>query len=118
VVAASQSCSNRPGDGRSLRRVWRLTGRRRSENIGYGCGPGARGRGQAPPLRTGLRPAAPLGQSVPGCSAGLTTPHSGQGGRMAGGQWRAGVDIGGTFTDLLLVDGASGQFRVGKVLTT
>ena len=37
---------------------------------------------------------------------------------MATSEWRAGVDIGGTFTDLLLVDGASGQFRVGKVLTT
>ena len=37
---------------------------------------------------------------------------------MAGSQWRAGVDIGGTFTDLLLVDGQSGRFRVGKVLTT
>jgi N-methylhydantoinase A len=32
--------------------------------------------------------------------------------------WRAGVDIGGTFTDLLLVDEQSGRFRVGKVLTT
>ena len=37
---------------------------------------------------------------------------------MVNGQWRAGVDIGGTFTDLLLVDGESGHFRVGKVLTT
>src|SRR5919202_5699967 len=37
---------------------------------------------------------------------------------MPSGEWRAGVDIGGTFTDLLLVDGASGRFAVGKVLTT
>ena len=37
---------------------------------------------------------------------------------MPSGQWRAGVDIGGTFTDLLLVDGESGRFQVGKVLTT
>jgi N-methylhydantoinase A len=37
---------------------------------------------------------------------------------MAKGHWRAGVDIGGTFTDLLLVDEESGRFRVGKVLTT
>src|SRR5947209_4111997 len=37
---------------------------------------------------------------------------------MSTSQWRAGVDIGGTFTDLLLVDGESGRFRVGKVLTT
>jgi len=29
-----------------------------------------------------------------------------------------GIDIGGTFTDLILVDEASGQFSVGKVLTT
>ena len=32
--------------------------------------------------------------------------------------WRAGVDIGGTFTDLLLADDARGRFVVGKVLTT
>ncbi len=32
--------------------------------------------------------------------------------------WRAGIDIGGTFTDILLMDDASGQFTVGKVLTT
>ncbi|HEU5318201.1 MAG TPA: hydantoinase/oxoprolinase family protein, partial [Chloroflexota bacterium] len=31
---------------------------------------------------------------------------------------RAGVDIGGTFTDLLLVDDASGDYWVGKTLTT
>src|SRR5687767_4908186 len=31
---------------------------------------------------------------------------------------RAGVDIGGTFTDLLLVDDTSGAFWVGKTLTT
>jgi N-methylhydantoinase A len=37
---------------------------------------------------------------------------------VATGNWRAGVDIGGTFTDLLLVDEQSGRFRVGKVLTT
>src|SRR5437868_6554304 len=37
---------------------------------------------------------------------------------MAASGWRAGVDIGGTFTDLLLVDERSGQFAVGKVLTT
>lgn len=31
---------------------------------------------------------------------------------------RAGVDIGGTFTDLILVDGATGAFTIGKTLTT
>src|SRR5215207_9631225 len=31
---------------------------------------------------------------------------------------RAGVDIGGTFTDLLLVDDSSGVFWVSKTLTT
>jgi N-methylhydantoinase A len=31
---------------------------------------------------------------------------------------RLGVDIGGTFTDLVVVDEASGTIRVGKVLTT
>src|SRR5919199_473624 len=30
----------------------------------------------------------------------------------------AGIDIGGTFTDLLLVDAATGAFWVGKTLTT
>ncbi|MDQ6674446.1 MAG: hydantoinase/oxoprolinase family protein [Chloroflexota bacterium] len=32
--------------------------------------------------------------------------------------WRAGIDIGGTFTDILLMDDASGRFTVAKVLTT
>ena len=31
---------------------------------------------------------------------------------------RIGADIGGTFTDLVLVDDAGGAFRIGKVLTT
>jgi N-methylhydantoinase A len=31
---------------------------------------------------------------------------------------RFGVDIGGTFTDLVVIDEASGEIRVGKVLTT
>jgi N-methylhydantoinase A len=37
---------------------------------------------------------------------------------MPTASWRAGIDIGGTFTDLLLVDDASGQVSFGKVLTT
>ena len=37
---------------------------------------------------------------------------------MPSGGWRVGVDIGGTFTDLLLVEQSTGQFGVGKVLTT
>src|SRR5579872_4521738 len=32
--------------------------------------------------------------------------------------FRAGVDIGGTFTDLILIDDRTGQLTVGKVLTT
>jgi N-methylhydantoinase A len=32
--------------------------------------------------------------------------------------YRVGVDIGGTFTDLILVDGQTGDFTVGKALTT
>ncbi len=32
--------------------------------------------------------------------------------------YRLGVDIGGTFTDLVLVDEATGAARVGKLLTT
>ena len=31
---------------------------------------------------------------------------------------RAGIDIGGTFTDLVVYDDASGAFVVGKTLTT
>jgi len=31
---------------------------------------------------------------------------------------RAGVDIGGTFTDLIMVDSSSGRFVIGKTLTT
>jgi N-methylhydantoinase A len=34
------------------------------------------------------------------------------------GRFRAGVDIGGTFTDLVLIDDVTGQLTVGKVLTT
>ncbi len=33
-------------------------------------------------------------------------------------KFRVGVDIGGTFTDLILVNEATGEFTVGKVLTT
>jgi N-methylhydantoinase A len=33
-------------------------------------------------------------------------------------RYRAGADIGGTFTDLIVVDQQSGRFSVGKVLTT
>src|SRR5207302_9080575 len=34
------------------------------------------------------------------------------------GSLRVGVDIGGTFTDLILIDDATGALTVGKVLTT
>jgi N-methylhydantoinase A len=37
---------------------------------------------------------------------------------ISGGRFRVGVDIGGTFTDLILVDDVSGELTVGKVLTT
>ncbi|HET6315879.1 MAG TPA: hydantoinase/oxoprolinase N-terminal domain-containing protein, partial [Chloroflexota bacterium] len=33
-------------------------------------------------------------------------------------RYRAGVDIGGTFTDLIVVDDQTGAFAVGKALTT
>ena len=32
--------------------------------------------------------------------------------------WRIGIDIGGTFTDVALVDDASGEIGVAKVPTT
>src|SRR5215216_986617 len=34
------------------------------------------------------------------------------------GRYRVGVDIGGTFTDLILIDDETGDLTVGKVLTT
>ena len=34
------------------------------------------------------------------------------------GHYRAGVDIGGTFTDLIVFNDATGTFTVGKTLTT
>src|SRR5262245_37249905 len=34
------------------------------------------------------------------------------------GRYRVGVDIGGTFTDLILVDDQTGELTVGKMLTT
>lgn len=37
---------------------------------------------------------------------------------MDTGRYRAGVDIGGTFTDLLLLDEDTGEMLIGKVLTT
>src|SRR3974390_1459506 len=37
---------------------------------------------------------------------------------MAGMTWRSGVDIGGTFTDVALLDNASGRIGVAKVPTT
>ena len=37
---------------------------------------------------------------------------------MAAQRFRVGVDIGGTFTDLILIDDASGAFTLGKELTT
>ena len=33
-------------------------------------------------------------------------------------RYRAGADIGGTFTDIIVVDSKSGRFQIGKVLTT
>ena len=33
-------------------------------------------------------------------------------------RYRVGADIGGTFTDLIIVDDQTGQFAIGKVLTT
>jgi N-methylhydantoinase A len=46
-------------------------------------------------------------------SVGEHLPHA----NGAPQRWRAGVDIGGTFTDLLLVDRDAGELRVDKVLT-
>ena len=35
-----------------------------------------------------------------------------------GRRYRVGVDIGGTFTDLVLIDDATGERAIGKILTT
>ena len=45
------------------------------------------------------------------------TPAYGQV-RAMSTRYRAGVDIGGTFTDLILVDPDTGAFHIGKTLTT
>ena len=37
---------------------------------------------------------------------------------MQNGDLRAGIDIGGTFTDILLFDERAGSFTIGKTLTT
>ncbi len=37
---------------------------------------------------------------------------------MSQSQWIAGIDVGGTFTDLIAVDAASGEVRLAKVPTT
>ena len=36
---------------------------------------------------------------------------------MSARRWRVGVDIGGTFTDIVAIDPASGQQRLAKVPT-
>ena len=33
-------------------------------------------------------------------------------------RYRIGVDIGGTFTDLVLIDDSTGERSIGKILTT
>ena len=33
-------------------------------------------------------------------------------------RYRIGVDIGGTFTDLVLIDDSTGERAIGKILTT
>src|SRR3954452_16135051 len=50
--------------------------------------------------------------AIPGVGSGLIVSSEPQGGI------RIGIDIGGTFTDFLLFDEASGQFSIGKTLTT
>jgi N-methylhydantoinase A len=46
------------------------------------------------------------------------TPGRDGGGQPAAPSLRIGVDIGGTFTDLILVDDRGEAFQIGKVLTT
>src|SRR5947209_19548891 len=49
-----------------------------------------------------------------GCFAAAHTLHP----ILFMNRYRAGVDIGGTFTDLIVVDDQTGAFAVGKALTT
>src|SRR5215831_3564389 len=79
----------------------------------YGdCGVGDRGRAWY--RSGGERSAFSHGRHV----SARSVPYDREGIGVPKGNWRAGVDIGGTFTDLLLVDEQNGRFRVGKVLTT
>jgi N-methylhydantoinase A len=51
-------------------------------------------------------------------SISASPAHSTSASPAQAGRFRVGVDIGGTFTDLILVDDDSGELTVGKVLTT
>src|SRR5262245_32867489 len=63
-------------------------------------------------------PACPLHRAAVVAGAGLTCLHFAGNSEGAGMAWRIGVDIGGTFTDVALIDEASGRIGVAKALTT
>ncbi|NCA14133.1 MAG: hypothetical protein EBS89_08380, partial [Proteobacteria bacterium] len=49
----------------------------------------------------------------------MANPHNGTSASVRPTRWRVGIDIGGTFTDLLLTDDENpGGAWFGKVLTT
>src|SRR5512134_1160840 len=81
-----------------------------------GCAESSKGRAR----RGGIAAAGRLGTT--GRYHGLTAPRAPPtllampGPHPATG--RLGVDIGGTFTDLVWVDDSTGMMRVGKLLTT
>jgi 5-oxoprolinase (ATP-hydrolysing) len=66
------------------------------------------------PQNAGLKTLEGAPAAAAGGSARFTTTAAG---RMRG-RYRVGFDIGGTFTDFVLVDDATGALRLHKVLTT
>src|SRR5207302_3485338 len=66
----------------------------------------------------GRRPQDASGEGSPDMNERATrAKERGLAGRAAP-RYRLGVDIGGTFTDLVLLDEASGRLLIGKILTT
>src|SRR5688500_8794305 len=70
--------------------------------------------------RTPLRQASPTGTAALNPALRCVSVSGGQLGYMMHPErhYSLGVDVGGTFTDFVLLDEASGLISIGKVLTT